>query len=328
MSILIHLALFLLSAGVIWFFAGLLIESVNNVAKKLHSSGFTVAFFVLGFLTSISEISVMVNSSLNHTPEVSAGNLVGASFVILLFIIPLLAVGGHGISLKDTLSPKQLGLALVTVFLPALFLLDGSANIKEAVAVLVVYITLLYYIRQTRSGGVPEIVAEVEEDLVKKPKSAGLDFFKIAVGALFIFLAGHMLVETSVFFAEVLSVPASIIGLLILSVGTNLPELVIALRSILKKRKDIAFGDYLGSTLANSAIFGVLVIVNSGFRVEPVEFLFSAGLMFVGFILFYIFAVSKGRLSVKEGDLLLVLYAVFVLIQSINLIRFATDRVA
>ncbi len=322
-----HLLLFLLSGAVIWFFAGMLIDSIIRVAKRFHQNGFTIAFFILGILTSISEISVMLNSSINKVPQVSAGNLSGASFVILLFIIPFLAIGGDGIQLKNTLTKKQLALTLFVTLLPTLFLLDGRVNISEGLICLLSYGSLLYFIRRTKEQSVPQIVEEVEEDLINKQTATVKDVLKIAGGAVFIFLSGHLLVEETVFFANALSVPASIIGLLLLSIGTNAPELVIAFRSILKRRKDVAFGDYLGSTLANTATFGILALLNPNFRVESSEFFLTGILMIIGFVTFYFFATSKHKISRMEGFILISLYGFFVISQLTKMIIFANDQI-
>ncbi|QQS23269.1 sodium:calcium antiporter [bacterium] len=325
MGLLVHILLFLLSASIIWFFAGLLIESVNNVARRFNQSGFTVAFFVLGFLTSISEISVMVNSTINGTPQVSAGNLVGASFVIILLVIPVVAIVGKDIQLRRTIKRRNLALALITILLPPLLMLDGSVSLREGLICIMFFATLLYLIRSDSRDKVPKIIKEVEQELIDSRKSTAVDIVKIIVGAVFIFVAGHLLVEEAVFLANFLSVPVSIIGLLVLSVGTNIPELVIAVRSILKKRKDIAFGDYLGSSVANVFVFGLLPVLNGRFSVEPTEFIATAALMLVGFTMFYFFAKSQNKISRKEGLVLVSIYVMFVVIQTINLIRFATD---
>lgn len=325
MTILTHLLLFLLSAAIIWYFAGMLIDAIERVAKRFHQNSFTVAFFVLGFLTSISEISVMVNSTINKVPQISAGNLAGASFVILIFVVPFLAIAGNGITLKNTLTRKHLALALFIVALPTLFLLDGRASWSEGLICLLAYGSLLYVVRQHNSQSIPQIIEEVEEELVNKRHTTITDSLKILGGAVFIFLAGHLLVQEAVFFSEVLNVPSSIIGLLLLSIGTNVPELVIAFRSVLKKRPNIAFGDYLGSTLANTATFGVLAMLNRGFSIEASEFFITAILVVIGFILFYKFATSKNKISRKEGCYLLSIYIIFVTLQFITLIRFATN---
>lgn len=325
MEIFINLLIFLIAGAIVWFFAGLLVESVDRVARRFHQTGFTVAFFVLGFLTSISEISVMVNSTIAKTPQVSVGNLVGATFVILLFIVPFLAVIGNGVELKGILHKKNLLVALIVSLLPALFLLDGQVSWSEGIICILVYVSLLYLISRQKFITVPEIIKEVEEELVDKKRTTTLDVVKILAAGSLIFIAGHFLVTETVYFSNLLSVPNSIIGLLVLSIGTNVPELVIAARSILKKRNDIAFGDYLGSAVTNTLIFAFLPIFNGTFFVEASEFIATAILMVVGLIALYVAANSKRIISRTEGVVLLSVYVLFVIIQMVNLIRFAID---
>lgn len=324
MLIITNLFLFLLAAGIVWYFAGLLVESVNRVAKRFHQNGFTVAFFVLGIITSISEISVMVNSTIDGTPQVSAGNLAGASYFLILFIIPILAVLGGGINLRDTLSRRNLALALFSMMLPALFLIDGDVTKSEGLVCLLSYFTLFYFIRRKETLPVAEAVGEVQESLLNKARATAYDAVKIIGGGLFIFFGGHLLVEQSVFFADIMSVPRSVIGLLVLSVGTNIPELVVAVRSVRKKKKDIAFGNYIGSALANTFIFGLLPFANGTFETEPSGFAITLVMTIIGFALFYRFCLTKNRLSRAEGFALLAVCAIFVAANVLNAFRLSS----
>lgn len=320
MAILVHVFLFILPAALIWFFSGILIESVDHIAKRFHKTDFTVAFFVLGFLTSISEISVAFNSTLDKVPQVSVGNLIGASFVILLLIVPFLAVAGNGVTLRHTLSRRNLLVALAIILLPSLLIIDGNLTRTEGVLLLLVYITLLYLIR-SKKGPAKELQS-ITHELVRS-RGTAWDVVKIATGAVIIFIAGHYLVEEAVFFANAFTVPQSLIGLTLLSIGTNVPELAIAVRSVLKRREDVAFGDYLGSAVTNVPILGLLPLLNGSFRVEPGEFMATTALMAVGLLCFYIFAGSKDRISRKEGLILLAFYAAFLFLQFLNFARFA-----
>ena len=63
MQIASHALLFALSAAVIWFLSGILIDATDRVAKRYKKPGFAVAFLVLGLLTSIGEFSVATNAT-------------------------------------------------------------------------------------------------------------------------------------------------------------------------------------------------------------------------------------------------------------------------
>lgn len=317
MDIVVHGVLFCISLGVIWFFSGSLIETINRIARRINANGFVVAFFVLGFLTSISEISVAVNSTLNQVPQVAVGNLIGASLVILLLIVPLLAAVAGKIELHNTVTDRNLVLALFVVMLPVLCVLDGNATRQEAFLVLAAYITLLFAIRNQAR------VPDPAEALPEKDDTRHLVYYalKTVVGGVLIFFAGHVLVQESVYFAELLSVPKSFIGLIILSLGTNVPEIMVAVQAFRKRQKGIAFGNYLGSAVTNTPIFAFLVLANGTFVFPATQFVMTAIVMGFGLVLFALFVRSKCTLTRKEGFVLLSFYILFVLAQVAGVAR-------
>lgn len=327
MSVFSHILVFLLSAGVIWFMSGLLIEAVDTVAKRYNKPGFAVAFFVLGFLTSIGEISVAFNASVQKVPQISAGNLMGASTVMFLLVIPLLAVLGNGVAQTRALVPSNMILVLFGVLLPPLLAIDGVLSRTDGAICLLFYAVLVYRVRKRHP--IEEMTADVLEDTKKEllhTRHATFgDIAKIAGGAVLIFLAGNVLVDESVYFAELLGIPLSFVGLLLLSIGTNIPELTIAVRCVVSRHKDIAFGDYLGSAAANTLIFGCMTVASSPYSFASSEAIVTLILLGLGVLLFYVFGRSKGTLSRREGVILLVLYACFVVLQSGNAYRLSVE---
>lgn len=320
--ILSHALLFALALGVIWILSGFIINAVDRVAKRYRKPGFAVAFFVLGFLTSISELSVAMNASLESVPSVSAGNLVGASIVIFLLIIPLLALFAGKVDLDHTVIWSNLGIALCVIAIPALIALDGVVMRREGFLLLLLYIALIYRLRKKRpfEETVESAVTEVEEELIHSRHATARDILNICGGALLIFFAGNVLVDESVFFTDLANVPASMAGLLVLSIGTNTPELIIAIRSVLSRHTDIAFGDYLGSAAANSVIFGMLPLINGRFFLDQSEFVVSFLVLSVGLTLFFVFARTKNELSRNEGAVMLALYCCFLAFQIYTII--------
>lgn len=317
-QILIHALYFLFGAITIWYFSGLIVDAVDRVAQRLNKSGFTVAFFVLGFMTSISEISVLLNSTLNGVPQVSAGNLPGASLVILAFIVPVLAIVGNGISLQGNVARMQFALCLGVILLPALFLTDGVVTMSEGLFSIFSYCAIAYLLKRHSAPSIPTLVTEVEKELQAKRPGNLKDGSIILIGAIAIFLSGHIIVEEAMYFSQLLMIPPSIIGLLVLSIGTNMPEIVIAFRSLKKQKTDIAFGDYIGSAVTNTLLFGLLSIFNGQFTVQTSEFLYTLLFMMAGFSLLFIFAKSHNTISRSEGMIILSCYVLFLIVQVVN----------
>ncbi|MDD3897310.1 MAG: sodium:calcium antiporter [Candidatus Peribacteraceae bacterium] len=323
MTTFFHLCLFFLAAAVIWLLSGMLINATDRVAKRYQRPGFAVAFFVLGFLTSIGEMSVAFNSTVQRVPQVSAGNLVGGAIVIFFLIIPLLAIIGNGFETTKALRPRNLAFLLLIVLLPSFFCIDGDLSRSEGIVMLLLYVTLIFLLQKKHPSEevARDAVVQVGAELTSHRRATAFDISKIAFGAVVIFISGKVLVDEAVYFAELLQVPLSFIGLLLLAIGTNIPELVIAVRGVLGRHKDIAFGDYLGSAAANTLLIGLLAIVNGSFILERSEFIPAFLLMGVGFTLFFIFARTKAFLSRWEGWVLFLLYIVFMVFQSVNVVH-------
>lgn len=314
MQLAIHFLLFVAYLTIIWAAAGFSISSIDRLAKSLNRSSFAISFLFLGLLTSLSEMSVATNSLISQVPQISAGNLLGASAVIFLIILPFLAIFGKGVKLSFSFSKENLLLSLIVVLIPSIFVLDGVLTIGEGIIMIASYFILLYLIER-RQKTIPEHLRQK----IQSPARVNLtDISKIIGGAIFIFFAGKLLVDETIYLSQFMNVPPSIIGLLALSIGTNVPEIVIAIRAIAKKNKDIAFGDYIGSATVNTLIFGILILINGKFILARSEFAVVFIFSYFGLLLFYLFSRTKNEISVKEGIILGLIGILFFALQIIN----------
>src|SRR3989338_7653254 len=103
-----NISYFIFALMVLWLGSGLIVYSLDNIARRLEISAFAVSFFVLGFLTSLPEIAVGINAILDKTPEIFVGNLLGGQIIIFLLIIPMLAILGNGVILSHQLTASKL----------------------------------------------------------------------------------------------------------------------------------------------------------------------------------------------------------------------------
>ena len=295
---------------VLWLGSGLIVYSVDRISRRLEISAFAVSFFVLGFLTSLPELSVGINSIIDKTPEIYVGNLIGGSVIIFLLIIPLLAILGKGIKLSHQLNPHKLIFSLYVIGLPSLLIIDKNLTKIESLLLLFVYFVLLYSMERKKG------LFDHFRDKFKSAKSEILyDFFKIVIGAFVVFMASSILVDKTIVFSQIFAVSPYLISLLVLSIGTNLPELSIAIRSVSSGKKEIALGDYVGSAATNTVLLGALTLINGKPIVLENHFIMTFVFMVLGLFLFYYFTRSKNDISRKEGLVLLFVYIAFFLLE-------------
>ncbi len=308
MGIITSILLYIASFIAIWWGAGLIISAIDKVAKKLKLSCFAMSFFVLGILTSIPEMAVSVRAISENNPSVFVGTLLGGIVVMFLFIIPVLAILGKGIKINHDLDKKTLLLILSILVLPSLLIIDHRITNIEGLLLIFFYLVVLYVV-QKKHG----IFDKEHIDLMQFKAYTFIDLLKIIIGIIVVLISSNFIFEQTLVFSSLLDMPPFYVSLIALGLGTNLPEMSIAIRAVLSNKKDVAFGDYLGSGVANVLLLGLFTLINGG-EVLTVNNFFPLFLFVVlGLGLFFYFAQSKKDISAKEGYMLLVLYVIFVI---------------
>lgn len=290
----------------IWIGAGLIVKSVDTLSKRLHIPSFLISFAILGLATSAPEFAVGITALAEARQSIFVGNLLGGIILLFLFVIPLLAIAGKGLPVNQVFRKKTLLLCLFTLTTPAIFLLDKRFSTSEAIASIGLYLLVLYFI-QLQS----HFSENIGKNGVALKKIRWADFFRLLIGLVVVFVSARILVDETVEIATLLGVSQFLISLVIVSLGTNLPELFLALRAILFKKQDIAFGDYAGSAAANVLFMGIFTLMGGQEiilenNILP-TFIFTA----LGLGLFYYFVSSKNNISRKEGIVLLIIYLLF-----------------
>lgn len=305
-----HLLIYLFSFIGIWIGSGIAIKSVERISRTLKVSSFVVSFILLGFFTSISELSVGVNSIIENEPEIYVGNLIGASIVLFMLIVPLLAIVGRSIRISPEFQGFNLPASLVVIALPVILTLDGSIGKFDSMVCVALFIILIISIQAKK--GLFDNLANFETDRSVK---FGKEILRIIFGIVVIFVASRFVVEQTNYFAEILNVSPFLISLLVISIGTNVPELSLVIRAAFMKNNQVAFGDYVGSAAFNTFLIGVLSLVYKKPIVLSNSYVTSLLFLVVGLFTFYIFARSKNTVSRIEGLFLLGIYILFLYIE-------------
>ena len=308
--LLINVLLFAVACAVLWYASSLVVNGVERFARSVRISSFVTSFLLLGVLTSLGEISVGVNSILDKRPDIFVGDLIGGSFVIVTLIIPILAIFGRGVTLGQHLQPKKLSFFLVLIVAPSFLILDGFVSRYDGLLLILLYAVFFNLFQKSEKIWEAADLNKLEDGKTK------FNLAKIIAGAVLIFLASKILVDKTIYFADLLRIPSFLISILFLSIGTNLPELVIAARTIKNNHKSIALGDYVGSAATNSLLFGVLILVYGPFEIATGVFNVTLFILLLGYILFFSFAHSRKHLSLIQGAVLILVYVLFLMIET------------
>jgi len=152
-----------------------------------------------------------------------------------------------------------------------------------------------------------------EEDHVKR-LSKTRSIFYILAGIFGLALGGEFVVDGAIYITSLLGVSDSTVGLLVLAVGTSLPELATVITASLKNHSNLAVGNIIGSNL-----FNILWILGLSAIIMPIPFILSTNydfgaVIFANLALLAVCLVGKKKMVIekKEGFFFLFLYALYV----------------
>lgn len=140
--------------------------------------------------------------------------------------------------------------------------------------------------------------------------SIWLAIFLVIMGLLFLCKGADWLVDGASIIAKTLGVPSIIIGLTIVAFGTSFPELLVSSLAAIRDNSGIAFGNVLGSNIANVfLIFGIsLLIANLPMKKNTLKF--EVPLALIAALMMLVLSLD-GVLSTMDGIYLLVWFVIF-----------------
>ncbi|KKU14000.1 MAG: CaCA family calcium (Ca2+):cation antiporter [Parcubacteria group bacterium GW2011_GWC2_45_7] len=319
LAVILVVAVFILAKA-----ADTVVKALTNLGKILHIKTFVLSFVLLGLTTSLPEMLIGVYSVLDGMPRLSFGNLLGGMVVLLTLVVGLNGLLFSGISLDGKLArfslcqimPRipgchrlamhDLSILGFILIMPALLILDSALSRTDGIILVIFYLFFLYYYLREKSN-------HAENNGIKSSLLSSVGSFM--AGALLMVIVARVIVLSSEVLLTRLNVSSFLFGLLVLGLGTNLPELTIMLRSQ-KSARDISVANALGSAAANVIILGFLAIFSPLSNLRNTSTLLTAGILMAVTILVVVFFRTRDRLSRTEALILVLIYIAFFAIQS------------
>ena len=248
-----------------------------SLAKKLRISSMIIGLTVVAYGTSTPELAASLLAAFNSHTELILGNIVGSNVSNVGMVIGISAIFTPLLISKITVSrwiPIMIGVSLLVVAMSY----DGEISQIDGILLIAALIAFTAYTIKTvkkqkiqQNETIENEALEGEYFLSKYkietyPQSFGL----IVAGIILLFLGGHLTVDGAVNLAETLGLSQLVIGVVIVAIGTSLPELITSIIAIAKKQTDIGVGNIVGSNIYNillilgvsSAIVGIPVSID------------------------------------------------------------------
>jgi cation:H+ antiporter len=294
-------------------------------ARNLGIAPLMIGLTVVAFATSAPEILVSIDASLRGQPGLAYGNAIGSNIVNIGLVLGCVSII-RPIQLRSaTLRREMPALLAVTLLTVSLFLDSYLSRIDGLVMLTGLVIVMIWLARLgMRSAPSDPIKKDFEAEIpTNVSMRMAITWLLIGLGTLLV--GAHLLVDGSIHIAHALGVSEVVIGILLVALGTSLPELAVSLVSALKGEYGLAIGNIVGSNIFNLlAVIGVAATIAPSPMAPSVLSLHI--FVMVAFTL-VLFAMTydydgKSELSRIEGAALLIAfiaYDTYVVLQNVRM---------
>ena len=307
-------SLLLLIGGLVLLTAGAdrFVVSASRISAALGLSPILIGALVIGLGTSAPEMLVSGLAAARGEIDLAMGNVVGSNVANMTLVLGATALITPIVSRLHTIR-REGTLMFLSLVVFTLLLWNLELDRLEASGLLVgmavaAGLLILWARSDAKAGRTPA----TPPDAVRWKGEVQKEVF-IGLTTLAITLIGaDLLVRGASGLAEDLGISSAFVGLVIVSVGTSLPELATGVAAARRGQTDLVLGNVLGSNLFNTlAVAGIAGLAGPGVA-DPtfhsaLLFMIGAGVVAAGFGL-------RSPIKKWEGVVLLLVFAGFVVV--------------
>ncbi|WBX83073.1 calcium/sodium antiporter [Sphingosinicella microcystinivorans] len=258
-------------AGIVVLVAGaeVVVRAGAKVAADLGIPPLIVGLTIVAIGTSAPELAVGIEAALQGSGALAVGNIAGTNTLNLLLILGLSALIDP-LALRLQTLRLDLPVMVASAFALLAMAWDGVLTRTEGAAMVagaIVYTAVIVRLSQQESLRVKaEYIAEFGVSPRERSRVETIvNLAGLMVGITIIIIGADWLVDGGVTLARGLQISEALIGLTVVAIGTSMPELVTTIVGTIRKERDIAVGNLLGSSIYNIlAILGITCLVPAG----------------------------------------------------------------
>jgi len=299
-------------AALIWG-ADLLIRESERIALRFHISEFVIGATLIAIGTSLPELAASLTASIDGKSQIAIANVIGSNILNITLILGIIFLIARKINPDRDFFAKDSYWTLVPIMVFILMVLDGLLSRFEGVLLLSLMGAYILFLLKEARGLIGEQLEELSREIVHE----GHEVFAwyrtlplLVVGMLLVIVGANFTVDSASNIAKESGISEWIIGIIMVSFGTSLPELVVSVAAAFKNKVDMAIGNIIGSNIANTTlVLGVSALANP-LSFDLQTYLFDVATMVVA-TLMLLFLTANKLYSKPAGVSLLIVLALF-----------------
>ena len=274
----------------------------------LGVSDFIIGITIVSLGTSLPELASNTYASYINHGQIVAGDIIGSNITNIALILGLTCII-KPLTIKHTDIYSGKIHLLILVFASVFIIASGGIGRIGGIAFIILY---LFYLRHSVST-----YRELGTETIGKDGFIN-NIFKLLIGLTGILIGSRVFVNSVIGLSESFGVSEYLIALLLMSIGTSLPELFVSVSAARKGYMTMALGNIIGSNVANILwIFGIAAVIRP-IIISPERIIIQLLFMLFLSVLLIIFKKSGYVIDRREGVVFLGIYLVFVTVSILS----------
>ena len=303
----------LLGIVMLYFGSDWLVDAAKKLALRLGIAPFVIGITVLAFGSSAPEAVTSIVSRAN--PEIIIGNVIGSNIANIGLCIGLAAILNPMVA-KYASMRFEIITMVVSVSLITLMGLAGFIGLVDGIiliSLLLAFVLSVYFLKRGDKDSQATYTSEIDDvEIDRSTKKLILWIGMCIVGLVLLYFGARFFVDGATELARILGISELMIGLIVVAIGTSLPELCISLMASFRGENELAVSNIVGSNIFNSFFVLGIGAVLVDIPVLDSTLMFHMPVMIGLSVLMFLFVFRKNRISKLSGAVLLTIYVAYI----------------
>lgn len=311
----LNIFIFIISFAMLFISGRLIVASVARIARYLGWREFVAAFIVIAFATSLPNLFVGITSALKGIPELSFGDILGGNMVDLTVAVALAALFAKGLPANSKMVQTSALFSMIVAVAPLLLILDGSLGRGDGVVLILLFCFYMFWLFSKKER-FSKVYDGEKLSLFKDFKNFVGDLGRSALGLVLILLAAQGIVHSAQYFSSSLGLPLGVVGILIVGVGSALPETYFVIMAARKVQTWMILGNLMGSIIiVSTLVLGIVALICPIQITNFSPYVIARFFSFLAAIMFFFCVRTHKEVTRREAVFLLLLYVIFVILE-------------
>lgn len=257
------IALLILGLAGLWFGTEVTIRGAVSAAKRFGVSEFIVGVVILSIGSDLPELAIAIDAGIKNLAggeysNVVVGSALGSTLGQIGFVLGLAGLLAY-LTLPRGIVYRHGATLLGALMMVALFGYDGEVTFTEGLALLLVYAIYLVALLNEVS------TEDVDEHGDNLPLWRCVVY--LVIGLAIVIGSAELTVSSAVSVARILGLSDAVVAIILIGLGSSLPELTISVAAIMKGHTRLSVGNIIGSN-----VFDTLVPIGAAAVIAPLAF--------------------------------------------------------